>query len=54
MITLDEALVLAGVTSRIVHRWAEAGRIHYLETPSGCLLVCLDSLSKLALEQSEA
>lgn len=43
MITLEEATLLAGVTSRVIHRWAEAGQIHFVET-AGIILICLDSL----------
>ena len=43
MITLEEAILLAGVSSRVIHRWAEAGQIHFVET-AGIILICLDAL----------
>jgi excisionase family DNA binding protein len=44
MVTPDEAARLAGVTTRTVYRWIEAGKVHFAETPEGLLLVCPNSL----------
>ena len=44
MITLEEAVMLARVSSRVIHRWAEAGQIHFSDTADGFLTVCMDSL----------
>lgn len=44
MFTVDEAAMLLGVTSMTVFRWAEAGRLHWLETAAGQLLICQSSL----------
>jgi len=44
MIAPEEAMAVAGVSSREIYRWVEAGRIHFLETSEGFLLICLDSL----------
>jgi hypothetical protein len=46
MIAPEEAMALAGVSSREIYRWVEAGRVHFLETPEGFLLICLGSLPK--------
>lgn len=43
MVTVDEAAVLLGVTSRTVFRWAEASQLHSIETANGRLLICLNS-----------
>jgi hypothetical protein len=51
MIPLEEAVTLSGVSSRVIHRWAEAGQIHFRETPDGFLLVCLDALLRLFGQQ---
>ena len=42
----DEAIVLAGISSREIHRLVEAGWIHFSETSEGLLFVCLDSLQR--------
>lgn len=45
MVTPQEAAAIAGVTERAIYRWLEAGKVHFTETPSGLLLICLDSLT---------
>jgi hypothetical protein len=44
LIVPEEAAVMAGVSTRAVYRWVEAGAVHFAETPGGGLLVCPDSL----------
>lgn len=44
-LTTDEAAVLAGVTSRTIFSWVEAGSVHYTETPEGLLLICPNSIA---------
>lgn len=44
MIGPEEAMAVSGVSSREIYRWVEAGRVHFLETPEGFLLICPDSL----------
>lgn len=46
MVTPEAAAVVAGVSTRTVYRWVEAGKIHFAETPAGLVLVCLNSLLK--------
>jgi hypothetical protein len=45
MVAPEEAAVLVGVNPRLVYRCVEAEMIHYLETPAGALLVCVDSVA---------
>jgi excisionase family DNA binding protein len=45
IVTVEEAAVIAGVSSRTIYRRVEAGRIHFMETPEGFLLICRKSLS---------
>ena len=40
----EEAPALASVSTRTMYRWVESGRVHFLETPEGRLLVCRNSL----------
>jgi hypothetical protein len=44
MLMLEEAVAVASVSSRSIHRRAECGTLHYRETPEGLLLICLNSL----------
>ena len=46
MVTVDEAAVLIGVSSRTIYRRVEADQLHFTETPEGRLYICLDSLSR--------
>ena len=36
--------VVAGLSSRAIHRLAEAGEVHFAEIPTGALLVCPNSV----------
>ena len=44
MVTVDQAAVATGVTSRTIFRRVESGMLHFSETHDGRLLVCLDSV----------
>ncbi len=44
VVTQQEAMAVAGVNSRTLHHWAEAGTVHFEETADGLLLICLSSL----------
>ncbi len=44
MLAPNEAATLLQTTARAIFRLTEAGEIHYLETETGALLVCRDSL----------
>ena len=50
MVTPEEAMALAGENAREIYRWVEAGWVHYTEMPEGSLLVCPDSILKLAVK----
>ncbi|MBS1807336.1 MAG: helix-turn-helix domain-containing protein [Acidobacteria bacterium] len=45
MVTVEEAAVIAGVSSRTIYRRVEAGRIYFMGTPEGVLPICGKSLS---------
>jgi hypothetical protein len=44
MLGVDAAARVAGVSVRTMCRWVEAGKVHFVETPAGQLLVCARSL----------
>lgn len=44
MLAPEEAALLAGVGVRAIYRAIEEGRIHFLESASGALVVCLGSI----------
>lgn len=44
LVTQEEAIAVAGVSPRVIHRWVESGMIHFTKTLEGLLLICLDSL----------
>jgi hypothetical protein len=46
MITPDEAVKLAGLSSRAMYRLVEAESIHFTETHDGSPLICLKSLHR--------
>ena len=45
MITPDEAAALCEVSTRTIYQWLELGAIHFSETDSEGLLICLSSLA---------
>jgi hypothetical protein len=51
MVTSDHAASLFRLSTRIIHRMIEDGRVHFRETPGGSLLVCPNSLSMNASEE---
>ena len=48
MVTPEEAAVLTRVMVRSIYSRIEAEGVHFLEMPSGLLLLCADSLSQRA------
>ncbi|MCI0391249.1 MAG: helix-turn-helix domain-containing protein [Acidobacteria bacterium] len=44
MLTPEESALAAGVTVRTIYRWVEAGKLHFIESPDGLLLICFNSL----------
>lgn len=52
MVTVHQAAALFHVGVRAICREVEAGRLHFLESAGGSLLICLDSLQQSALFSS--
>ena len=48
MLAPEKAAVIAEVGPRVIYRWVEAGRLHFVETDRGLLRICLDSLIPVA------
>jgi hypothetical protein len=48
MIRPDQAAEVAGCTLRALFRAIEAGNLHFTETPTGMVLICLASLLQMA------
>lgn len=40
MMTIDDAALIAHVSSRTIFNWVDSGALHASETPQGLLLVC--------------
>ena len=47
MVTPEEAAAVARVTVRSIYTRIEAEGVHFLETPDGRLLLCVNSLSQM-------
>lgn len=54
MITPEHAAMMTCTNIRAIYRGLEAGWVHYAETPGGSLLVCPDSILKLAIKSYRA
>jgi hypothetical protein len=44
MVPPEQAAVLAQVSVRMIYRWVETGTIHYRESSTGSIIVCVKSL----------
>jgi len=44
-VTPEDAAARASVTPRTIYRWLENGKLHFIETPGGELIVCSESLA---------
>ena len=49
----EDAANLAGMSSREIYRAVEAGKLHFIETVEGRLLVCLNSLALVSGKATE-
>jgi hypothetical protein len=45
MLAAEQTAIVCGLTRRRVYRIVEAGNAHFIETDTGVLLVCPDSLA---------
>lgn len=54
LVTLDEAVRISGIGSRMVYRLIEEGRIHFAETTDGVARVCPATLLRQAWERGES
>ena len=46
MLTPEEVGAVAGVSTRTVYHWVEAGHVHFQESAAGIVYVCLASLPR--------
>jgi len=51
MVTPDNASALFRLSTRVIHRLVEEGRVHFRETPTGSILICPNSLSMNASKE---
>lgn len=53
IITPEQAAMMTCTNIRTIYRWLELW-VHYAETPGGSLLVCRDSILRLAIKSHQA
>jgi hypothetical protein len=46
MLAPEQIAAITGTSTRDIYRRVEAGELHFTETESGVLLICLDSLRR--------
>jgi hypothetical protein len=51
MVTVEQAAALSRITWREIYRQVEAGKLHFIETNGGSLLICLHSLNDAKINQ---
>jgi hypothetical protein len=54
MVTPEEATVLINASAREIYRWVETGQVPYGEGRERTLLVCAESILRLAIKRSQA
>ena len=45
VVSPEEAARVAGVDTRTIYRWVEAGKVHFAEVADGKMFICLQSLA---------
>ena len=50
LVLAEEAVAVTGLSSRTIHRLVETGEVHFAETPTGALLICLNSFGAAQVE----
>ena len=54
LVSLEDAVQLASVSSRTIHRWMEEGELHFAETSEGLVLLCAASLLEQTTKQKKS
>lgn len=54
MLRVEDASTLDGTTTRTIYRWIEAGKLHFVESDKGLVLICAQSLAALIRAQRTA
>ena len=52
MVSPDQAAILSLLSTRIIHRMVDEGTLHFIETPAGSVLICLNSLCARGSEET--
>jgi hypothetical protein len=48
MLPVETASTLTGITPRMLYRWLEEEKLHFIESPDGSILLCAESFKTLA------
>jgi hypothetical protein len=48
MFPVDTAAALTGSTPRMLYRWMEEEKLHFIESPDGMVLLCAESFKTLS------
>jgi hypothetical protein len=52
MVSHDQAVGLLRVSTRIIHQMVDEEKLHFIETPDGLLLICVNSLFQWSRSES--
>lgn len=47
LITPDQAAAMMNISSRIVYRWIEEAKLHFIEEPGQSIWICADSITTM-------
>ena len=48
MLPVETAAVVTGATPRMLYRWIDEEKLHFIESPDGMVLLCAESFKLLA------
>jgi len=51
MLSPDQAAILLRVSTRIIHQMVNEGKLHFIKTPDGLLLICVNLFSAGGMEE---
>jgi hypothetical protein len=47
MLPVETAAAVTGITPRMLYRWMEEAKVHFIESPDGTVLLCAESFKTL-------
>lgn len=46
MVTPEDAAAMVGIQTRVIYRWVEESKVHFVESDKGEIFVCFNSVAQ--------